>query len=69
MLPINQSSSWFDRNYQGLRTTYNHHWVAAGSDGFIAAHQSLEELIAEVQNRGLDLAQVTFGYIEADVRL
>jgi DNA-binding ferritin-like protein len=69
MLPENQFTTWFDQNYANLKGTYNHHWVAAGTDGFIAAHHSLEELINQVKNRGLDLAQVTFGYIEADVRL
>jgi hypothetical protein len=61
-------SDWLARHWSELRE-FNNSWVAVNSEGIVLSRRYLEDVMAEIRERRLDLSALTFAFITFDVRV
>ena len=52
--------------YPQLQREYSNQWIAMNEDGVVASGESHDAVMAAVQERGVDMSDVAFEYIDAE---
>ena len=61
-------SDWLSAHWNELREL-NNSWVVVSSEGFVDSRKSLDDLIATIRERRLDISVLTFAFVTFDVRV
>ena len=52
--------------YPQLQREYSNQWIAMNENGVVASGESHDAVMAAVQERGVDMSDVAFEYIDAE---
>jgi hypothetical protein len=61
-------SDWLSTHWNELREL-NNSWVVVNSEGFVDSRKSLDDLMATIRERRLDISMLTFAFVTFDVRV
>ncbi|KKO18577.1 MAG: hypothetical protein L3J18_06715 [Candidatus Brocadia sp.] len=68
MAQVFSGSDWLSTHWNELRE-FNNSWIVVNPEGFVDSRRSLDDLMAAIRERRLDISRLTFAFVTFDVRV